>query len=156
MNPLNSILVEGNLVRDPERRETPKGTPICSFAVASNRYYKQEDESRQEVSFFDVDTWSDTAERCAKTLKKGRGVRVHGRLKQDRWDDAEGKPHNKIKIVAERVEFRPLFTGNGNGDGKEEDELESAEAGSAEAGSAEEQDDQQELDQEVQQPAEVF
>jgi single-strand DNA-binding protein len=141
MNPLNSIMVEGNLVRDPERRETPKGTPICAFAVASNRYFRQEDESRQEVSFFDVETWSDTAERCAKTLKKGRGVRVHGRLKQDRWDDAEGKPHNKIKIVAERVEFRPLFSGNG----KEEDDSEASEEESAEA-----------LVEEELQPAEVF
>jgi len=42
-------------------------------------------------------------------LKKGRGVRVVGRLKQDRWTDADGKPHSRIFIVAEHVEFRPQF-----------------------------------------------
>ena len=68
MNPINNIIIEGNLVRDPQRKETPKGTPICSFAVASNRYYRQDEEQKQEVSFFDIEAWSETAERCAKTL----------------------------------------------------------------------------------------
>ena len=122
MNPLNAIHVEGNLVRDPELRETPKGTPVCTFAVATNRVYFQEDERRQEVSFFDVETWSNTAERCAKTLQKGRGVRVNGRLKQDRWEDAEGKPHSRIKIVADKVEFRTVFSGDGDGEEAEGDE----------------------------------
>jgi single-strand DNA-binding protein len=40
---------------------------------------------------------------------KGRGVRVVGRLKQDRWNDANGKQRSKVTIVAEHVEFRPEF-----------------------------------------------
>lgn len=110
MNSLNSILVEGNLTRDPMLAETPKGTPVCNFAVASNRFYRDNEELQKEVSFFDVETWSKLAERCAGTLKKGRGVRVVGRLKQDRWMDGEGKSRSRIKIVAEHVEFRPVFT----------------------------------------------
>ena len=124
MNPINNIIIEGNLVRDPQRKETPKGTPICSFAVASNRYYRQDEEQKQEVSFFDIETWSETAERCAKTLKKGRGVRIVGRLKQDRWEDTEGKVQYRVKIVAEKVEFRPLFSGNGkDGDSAQIEDL---------------------------------
>ncbi|MDR0998750.1 MAG: single-stranded DNA-binding protein, partial [Treponema sp.] len=37
MNNLNSILIEGNLVRDPLLRSTPKGTQVCTFTLASNR-----------------------------------------------------------------------------------------------------------------------
>lgn len=109
MNNLNSILVEGNLTRDPVIRETPKGTPVCSFSVASNRYYKQSGESQQEVSFFDVEVWAGLAETCATYLEKGRGVRVVGRLKQDRWQDTDGKPQSRIKIIAEHVEFKPVL-----------------------------------------------
>ena len=109
MNSLNSILVEGNLTRDPELSATPKGTPVCSFSMASNRFYRQEDETQQEVSFFDVETWSKLATVCGEQLKKGRGVRVVGRLKQDRWTDNDGKNRSKVKIVAEHVEFRPEF-----------------------------------------------
>jgi single-strand DNA-binding protein len=109
LNSLNSILVEGNLTRDPELRTTPGGTSVCAFALASNRYFRQNDATEKEVSFFDVEAWARLAESCGEQLKKGRGVRVVGRLKQDRWNDQDGKPHSKVKIVAEHVEFKPVF-----------------------------------------------
>jgi single-strand DNA-binding protein len=109
MNNLNSILIEGNLVRDPLLRSTPKGTQVCTLSLASNRYYKQETGFEKEVSFFDVETWSRLAEACYAKGKKGRGVRVVGRLKQDRWTGPDGKSHSKVTIVAEHVEFRPEF-----------------------------------------------
>jgi len=109
LNNLNSIIIEGNLVRDPVLKTTPNGHQVCTFSVASNRFYRQDDETEKEVSFFDVETWSRLAQTCAETLKKGRGVRVVGRLKQDRWEDASGKTQAKIKIVAEHVEFKPVF-----------------------------------------------
>ena len=112
MNNLNSILIEGNLVRDPLYRSTAKGTPICTFSLASNRFYKQDTQLEKEVGFFDVETWAKLADSCYNLGHKGRGVRVVGRLKQDRWTDAEGKPHSRVSIVAEHVEFRPEFKKN--------------------------------------------
>ncbi len=108
MNHLNSILVEGNLVRDPNLRGTPSGNQVCDFTVATNRSYKVADQKYEnEVSYFDVEAWSRLGAACAQNLKKGRGVRVVGRLKQDRWTDTEGKPHARVKIVAEHIEFKP-------------------------------------------------
>jgi single-strand DNA-binding protein len=63
----------------------------------------------KEVSFFDVETWSKLAGQCYNLGRKGRGVRVAGRLKQDRWNDGDGKARSRISIVAEHVEFRPEF-----------------------------------------------
>jgi single-strand DNA-binding protein len=113
MNNLNSILIEGNLVRDPLLRSTPKGTPVCTFCLASNRFYKQDSELEKEVSFFDVETWAKLAESCYNLGHKGRGVRVVGRLKQERWTGSDGKSRSKITIVAEHVEFRPEFRKEG-------------------------------------------
>ena len=124
MNSLNSILIEGNLTRDPELKSTPKGTSVCSFSVASNRFYKQDEEYQKEVSFFDVETWAKLAESCAEYLEKGRGVRVVGRLKQDRWQDQEGNPRSKVKIVAEHVEFKPVFNKKADAEGEESEEVE--------------------------------
>jgi single-strand DNA-binding protein len=107
MNNLNSILIEGNLVRDPELSYTSKGTAVCKFAVGCNRSWKQDDELQKEVSFFDVSAWARLAETCNEYLKKGRGVRVVGRLKQDRWTDQEGKTRSRVLIIAEHVEFKP-------------------------------------------------
>ncbi len=109
MNSLNSILLEGNLVRDPENKTLPTGSQVCSFSMASDRFYKQNDELEKEVSYFDVEAWSRLGQSCSENLKKGRGVRVVGRLKQDRWTDTEGKTKSKVKIVAEHVEFKPAF-----------------------------------------------
>lgn len=107
MNNPNSILVEGNLTKDPELRYTPKGTAACSFTVAVNRSYKQDEEWVKEVSFFDVSAWARLAEICGEYLKKGRGVRVVGRLKQERWETPEGEKRSKVVIYAEHVEFKP-------------------------------------------------
>jgi single-strand DNA-binding protein len=107
MNNLNSILLEGNLVRDPEISYTSKGTPVCNFSIACHRYYKQGEELEQEVSYFDVTVWNRQAEVCKEYLAKGRGVRVVGRLRQDRWEDPEGKTRSKVHVVAEHVEFKP-------------------------------------------------
>ena len=135
MNNLNSILIEGNLVRDPELSYTTKGTALCKFTVASNRFYKQDQEMQKEVSFFDVTTWTRLAEVCGEYLKKGRGVRVVGRLKQDRWNDADGKGRSKVFIVAEHVEFKPQIKKDGElaaeekpAEGTEEEQEEAKEA----------------------------
>ncbi len=65
---------------------------MCStFALASNRYFKQDEETQKEVSFFDITTWSRLAEVCEESLYEGRGVRVVGRLKQDRWTSPEAQ-----------------------------------------------------------------
>lgn len=108
MNSLNSILLEGNLTRDPESKTLATGTQVCNFSLASDRFYRQNDGTEKEVSYFDVEAWSRLGLACSQNLKKGRGVRVVGRLKQDRWTDPEGKPRSRVLIVAEHVEFKPM------------------------------------------------
>ena len=106
MNDLNSVLIEGNLTRDPELTYTPKGTPLCKLSIAANRYYKSEDELQNEVSYFDIECWGRQAENCGEYLNKGRGVRIVGRLKQERWEST-GATRSRIVVVAEHVEFKP-------------------------------------------------
>jgi single-strand DNA-binding protein len=110
MNQLNSVIVEGNLTKDPNQEYTPKGSAVTHFTIASNRYYKQDGERREEVGYFDIETWNRLAETCGEYLKKGRGVRVVGRLKQDRWQQ-NGQSRSRIVIVAEHVEFRNAQSG---------------------------------------------
>jgi single-strand DNA-binding protein len=108
MNHLNSILIEGNLVNAPDLRSMH--TNVCTFTLESNRFFKQDSGIENEISYFDVEAWGKLAKGCYSQGRKGRGVRVVGRLKQERWSDADGTPHTKIIIIAEHVEFRPVFT----------------------------------------------
>lgn len=110
MNQLNSIILEGNLVRQAELSEPAKGFKVCKFPLAVNRFCKNMNgDSIEEVSFFDVEAYGKMAEICEKNGTKGRGIRVVGRLKQNRWKDSEGKSVSKIFIVAEHVEYRPNY-----------------------------------------------
>lgn len=111
MNQLNSLILEGNIVRVPEIKETPNHSKLATFSMAVNRYYKKSDETfEQEVSYFDVNTWGSLAETVEKKASKGIGCRVVGRLKQDRWKDSEGRLQSKVCIVAEHVEFMKSYS----------------------------------------------
>ncbi len=108
MNNLNSILIEGNLTQDPELNVVASGKSVCRFSIATNRYYRNAEKVLvSEVTYVNIDTWGGLAEGCAKYLHKGRGARIVGRLKQDRWQDDDKKMHERYVVVAEHVEFHP-------------------------------------------------
>jgi single-strand DNA-binding protein len=106
MDDFNQTIQEGNLTRDPETKPAGQGK-VCTFSIATNRSYKTDNGYEKETSFFDVTVWGKQAELCQAHLTKGRGVRVTGRLKQDRWEDADKKQRSRVLIVADRVEWKP-------------------------------------------------
>lgn len=121
---LNKVLLMGNLTRDPEVRYTPKGTAVAELGIAVNRIYSGENgEKREEVTFVDVTVWGRTAENVGEYLKKGRPVFVEGRLQLDSWEDKQsGQKRNKLKVVADNVQFLGSRGGGTSGGGPEEGE----------------------------------
>ncbi len=106
MNQLNSIILEGNVVKKAELSEPTSGFIVCKFPLAVNRKTKTPaGEFREEVSYFDVETYGQMAEKCSKYCDKGKGVRVVGRLKQSRWEENNVK-HSKVYVVAEHIEYK--------------------------------------------------
>lgn len=109
MNQLNSLILEGNLVRDAVLTEPAPGFKKCNFTMGVSRYYKnRKNEDVNEASFFDVEAYNQLAEWCGKKATKGRGVRVVGRLKQDTWKDESGKSASRVYVVAEHIEYKPV------------------------------------------------
>jgi single-strand DNA-binding protein len=107
MNSINLVVIEGSLVKEPDLRETGRGRPVCSFSVAVDRFHRSGGELKKETDFFEVSAWDDLAEICARIGHKGRGCRVTGRLRQEKWNAPDGSLRNKVIIIAEKVEFRP-------------------------------------------------
>ncbi len=104
----NRVILMGNLTRDPELRYTPSGSPVAQFGLAVNRKYTaKEGGKKEEVDFFEIETWDKRAELCSEYLNKGSGLFLEGRLKQDRWEDDAGNKRSKIKIVATAIQFLP-------------------------------------------------
>src|SRR5438093_11576374 len=107
MASFNRVILAGNLTKDPELRYTPKGTAIASIRLAVNRTWKSESgETKEEVSFVDVDAWGRQAEVIAQYVKKGRPLLIEGRLKQDTWEDKNTHQKlSKLKVVLEGFSF---------------------------------------------------
>ena len=106
MNDLNSVIIQGRLTRDPDFSYTSSSAALCKFHIAVNRKYKASNQTKDEESYFDIEAWNRTAEICSEHLNKGRGVRILGRLKQERWQQ-NGRNRSKIIIIAEHVEIKP-------------------------------------------------
>ncbi len=106
MASFNRVILMGNLTRDPELRYNPNGTPVANFSIAVNRKYKQGDELKEEVSYFDIVVFGKQAENCGQYLGKGRSVLIEGKLQQRRWEQ-EGQKRYKVEIVADNITFMP-------------------------------------------------
>lgn len=107
MNHLNSFLLEGNLTEDVQLVQTSNGNLVAKFTLASNRWYKNSDkEIIEEVLFLGVEAWNSLAQGCSDFLAKGQNTKIIGRLKQDRWEDSDGKTYQKYILVAEHVDFK--------------------------------------------------
>lgn len=110
---MNKAFIIGNLTRDPELRTTPSGVSVCSFTVAVQRRYKDQNGERQ-ADFIPVIVWRGLAENCSKYLAKGRKVAVSGEIQTRNYEAQDGSKRYITEIVASDVEF---LTPNPNGQG---------------------------------------
>lgn len=101
----NKVVLLGNLTRDPELRTTPSGQSVCSFALAVNRTWNNQQGERQEdVSFFDCTAWGKAGEIINQYTQKGQALLVSGRLNQSTWEQ-DGQKRSKVDIVVEDFNF---------------------------------------------------
>lgn len=103
----NSVILVGNMTRDPELRYTPKGLAIGKFGLAVNRTWRNEaGEQKEEVTFVDIDVFGKQAENLGQYKRKGDPLLVQGRLRLDQWDDKQtGQKRSKLGVVAENIQY---------------------------------------------------
>jgi single-strand DNA-binding protein len=104
---LNKALIIGNLTRDPELKALPSGIKVCSFSVATNRVWKDQNGAKQEAAdYHNIVVFGRQAETVAQYMKKGSQVMIEGRMQTRSWDDATtGTKKYRTEVVADRVQF---------------------------------------------------
>lgn len=100
---LNSVVLIGRMVADPELKYTPSGVAVTQFRIAVDRRGKSETGEKQ-ADFFDIVAWRQSAEFAANYLAKGRLVAVQGRLQSRSWVQQDGQKRSKVEVVAESVQ----------------------------------------------------
>ncbi len=108
----HTIIIIGNLGKDPEMRYSPNGSAVTSFSLASNRTYKGNDGQQvKETTWFRITVWGNQAESCNQYLKKGSKVLVEGRLTSDEkgsprvFQRKDGTYGASFEVTAQTVRF---------------------------------------------------
>ncbi len=95
--------MEGFVTHEPVVRKTKTGKTVCTFSIAVSN--SSQTQAAPHMNYFDVETWNRLAEFCSGTISKGKLVQVSGRLRQDRWEGADGKMRSRIMLVGRTVKF---------------------------------------------------
>lgn len=107
------VTLIGNLGNDPELRYAPSGTPVCSFSVATNeRWTDQQGQLQERTTWWRISAWGRMGEVCNQYLSKGRRVYVEGTVVGDPetggpriWTDQNGQPRASFELRATTVKF---------------------------------------------------
>jgi len=106
MPELNSVVIAGNLTKDPIFRQTTTGTPVVNFSIASNRRFRDKsDEWKEDVCYVGIVAWNRLAESCRDRLKKGNAVLVDGELQSRTFKTEDGSNRTIVEIKARRIQF---------------------------------------------------
>lgn len=90
MRNVNTVILIGNVTRNPEVKKMLKGDTITTFGVATNREWTTRSGSDQSsTEFHEVVCFGGLANVAEMRIKKGTLVHVTGHLKTRSWDDSD-------------------------------------------------------------------
>jgi len=102
---LNSTTITGRLTKLPEIKQVGENqTPVVNFTLAVERDFA-DDNNERKADFIPVVAWNGLAKFIAGNFGKGRALSVQGRLQSRNWDDADGKKHYSVELVADKAYF---------------------------------------------------
>ena len=102
---MNKVILIGNLADEPKTSMTASGILKCTFRLATQRKYTNQQTGQREADFHSVVVWRQLAELCAKYLAKGRKCAVEGSINYRSYDAKDGSKRYVTEIVADSVEF---------------------------------------------------
>ena len=103
---INSVIIEGNVVRDPELRFLTTGTAVCEVSIANTQRFTTGGDRRESTSFVGLVLFGVTAESFAKWQRKGNRVIVEGELTQQTWvDKVTQTKREKTKVKVTKWHF---------------------------------------------------
>lgn len=101
---MNRVVLTGRLGADPEVKQTQSGVAVCQFRLAVERKFKDKDGNRV-TDWINIVAWRNTAEFCARYLKKGSKIGLEGTIQTRSYDAQDGSKRYVTEVVADGVEF---------------------------------------------------
>jgi len=108
---INSTVLQGRIVRDPELRSTQSGISVCSFTVA----WSEKRGENETKCYLPCTAWRNTGEFINKYFTKGQEIIVRGKLQTREWVDKEGGKRSTIELTVDEASFCGPKQGGGDG-----------------------------------------
>src|SRR5437868_10948776 len=114
MEPVNKVIIVGNLGADPETRYTPGGDAVCNVRVATTDKWKDKasGEMKEQTEWHRVSFWGRLAEVAGEYLKKGSQVYIEGSLRTRKYDK-DGQTHYSTEIRGDVMQMLGRREGGG-------------------------------------------
>lgn len=130
MSGVNKVIIVGRLGTDPEVKSVGQGSTVARFNVATSENWVDKSGQKQErTEWHRIVVWGKLAEICGKHLSKGRQIYVEGRLQTRNWEDQQGQKRYTTEIVANTVQFLGSAGERSAGNGYQNNNNNSQEAG---------------------------
>lgn len=99
---LNKVQLIGRITRKPEL----KNGNVCSFSMATNNQYVNNDGKKiEESEFHNIVAFGKLGETIVNYMTIGSEIYVEGRIKTSSWQKDDGSKAYRTDIVAEKVQF---------------------------------------------------
>ena len=100
---MNIVILIGRLVAAPELKYTQANIAMCSFRLAEDRRYKNQ-QGNEETDFIDCVAWRQQAEFMTNYLEKGSLIAVQGQLQVRSWQAQDGTNRRTVEVIVENVQ----------------------------------------------------
>ena len=98
---MNKVILNGNLVRDMEVRQTKGGTDVGEFTIANNVGYGD----NQKTTFVKCTIFGTRVEALEQYLVKGAGVLLDGSLEINNYEADDNTWKTYVNIVVDGLEI---------------------------------------------------
>jgi single-strand DNA-binding protein len=103
MASFNKVILIGNMVADPELKQTTSGTSVTSFSIGVNRRFSKEGE--QAVDYINIVAWRQQAEFVTRYFKKGNPILICGQINTRSYTTSNNEKRYVTEVVADEVSF---------------------------------------------------
>ena len=96
---MNKSILIGNLGKDPVLKMTTEGKPVARFSLATTESWKNsKGEKQSKTEWHNIVVWGKQAEVAEKFLRKGKQVKVEGRIQHREYTDQSGAKKSFTEI----------------------------------------------------------
>ena len=101
---LNSVILMGRLVADPELRTTTTGKSVATFRIAVDRGYSK-NAAERTADFITIVAWEQTANFVCRYFAKGSMIAIQGSIQTRQYEDKTGAKRTAFEVVSREVSF---------------------------------------------------